>query len=141
MPHRVWKHRCTSTNPSRGMRLPTGELVLATEACEDCGQTGTFDGWLYSMTELMGCFQNVTGFKPLGPHRQLTDDLLKTTCCSSCAGRGIVGPNKSRAWKDCPDCDGNGYYLTGTPEEIAEIRRRIRDEFPDSWVGGRCHPF
>ena len=78
MPHRVWKHLCTATKPSRANLNPSGESVLAKEFCEACGQRGTFDGWHYSMTELMGCYQIVTGFKPIGPHCRLTAQLLKT---------------------------------------------------------------
>ena len=135
MPHRVWKHLCSSYRSNVGEISPAGERILATESCEDCGQTGTFDGWQHSMIEQMGCYQQVTGFKPIGPHRQVADLLLKRTICQSCEGRGVLGPDEPRAWHDCANCNGNGHCLAGTPEEIAESRQRIRQEFPDSWAG------
>ncbi len=132
MPHRVWKHRCPATAHTCGHVLPSGELLLGTDVCGDCGRTGVFDGWHYSMNEMMGTRQLLTGFKPIGAHLPLVDRLLPTRHCEACAGRGLLGPNEPRGWHNCAACNGLGSLLAATPAEVAEIRRRILAEFPDS---------
>src|SRR4029077_16255818 len=98
MPHRVWTHRCPAPRHTRGEVLPNGELLQGMRVCEDCGRPGDFDGWHYSMNEMMLMYQLLTGFKPNGPHRPLADRLLPERRCESCGGRGLFGVNKPRGW-------------------------------------------
>lgn len=128
MPHRVWKHRCTSEG---------AEVLLGRQICERCGQTGIDDGWHYSTVEMMWAFQTLTGFKPIGQHGKLVHELLlgpHRRGCDTCKGRGLLDVEGGNTWRLCPECDGFGAFLNATSGEIAEIRKRIMDAFPDSVV-------
>ena len=133
-PQRMWKHFCRSTGDAGG------EVLNGREICDECGQTGVFDGWHHNIYGMMGRYQRLTGFRPIGPHRPLVDQLLLRRCCEACGGRGFLDIDEGSGWRECACCGGGGYFLTGTPAEIAEIQRRIAAEFRWYWVGDEAGP-
>ena len=72
------------------------------------------------------------GLKPIGPHRRMADELLT----ASRQLRGLREPglrdvNGGASWS-MRRLPGLGDPLTGPATEIAEIRRRVLDAFPDA---------
>jgi hypothetical protein len=127
MPHRVWTHCCGES----------GSIIqLGAEVCSDCKRRGNFDGWQYSMIEAMGAYQQRTGLKPIGPHRQLADEHLKGffELCRACGGRGLL--DGGARWRTCPECQGTTSFLVGDPLTLVHVRRQILDAFPDADAGG-----
>jgi hypothetical protein len=128
MPVRMWKHECCGGSSNES-------------SCSSCGVVGKYDGWYYTMHEKMARFQYMTGMKPFGPHRELTDRLLLNNLvkCASCGGRGLLHVNDTR-YALCAPCEAMGYFWSIPPEEIESIRRQILAEYPDAEAprgGGR----
>jgi hypothetical protein len=87
------------------------------------------------MHEGMARYQYVYGFKPIGPHRGMTDQLLGALrrTCERCGGAGIVSLDRDR-WRGCVECEGTGGFWTRPPEEVERVRDRVRARHPDAAV-------
>jgi diguanylate cyclase (GGDEF)-like protein len=86
------------------------------------------------MYEAMARYQSQYGLKPIGPHRQLADELLDAAkeACSGCRGRGLVDASDGSTWQICEPCRGFGSFFTKPAEEIQALRRRILATYPDA---------
>jgi len=125
MPQKMWKHTCPEGGRS---------FWMGTSFCSSCGEVGEYDGWHYSMHEAMAKYQICYGLKPIGPHRPMADELFReaTITCETCGGRGLRDIHEGASWEHCRACRGLGIHFTKPAAEIAEIRRRILDAFPDA---------
>jgi hypothetical protein len=85
MPQKMWKPRCSKGGG--------GLSRSGSPGCSSCGELGEYDGWHPRMYEAMARYQSQYGLKPIGPHRQLGDELLGAAKekCSGCGGRGSGG--------------------------------------------------
>ena len=122
----MWKHTCPD---GRGRFVAMGSPF-----CSSCGGSGEYDGWHYRMHEGMARYQTLYGLKPIGAHRQMTDELFQdvTIQCEACGGRGLRDINSGASWERCISCRGLGIFFTKSAAEIAAIRRRVLDAFPDA---------
>ncbi len=131
MPHRMWKHKCPSTEGG-------GEIGRGVEVCSDCGQSGKYDGWYLSVVEHWCQFRRLTGFSPFDPRASLAHRLLAplTRICQECKGRGVVERDvePGQGWRICSACDWLGASLVGTTEEIEDVRKRVLELEPDGDV-------
>jgi hypothetical protein len=125
MPQKMWKHTCPEVGRS---------LWMGTPICSSCRGHGEYDGWHYSTHEAMASYQSCYGLKPIGPHRPMADKLFgeATVTCEACEGRGLRDVQERAGWEHCPACRGLRVRFTKATDEIAEIRRRILDAFPDA---------
>ena len=125
MPQKMWKHTC----PEDG-----SAFWMGTPFCSRCGGPGGYDGWHYRMHEAMARYQSLYGLKPIGPHRRMADELFNDVKvkCEACGGRGPRDVNGGASWEHCGVCRGLGILFTGPATEIAEIRSRVLDAFPDA---------
>jgi hypothetical protein len=107
---------------------------MGTPFCRRCGGPGEYDGWHYRMHEAMARYQSLYGLKPIGPHRRMADELFNDVKvkCEACGGRGLRDVNGGASWEHCGVCRGLGILFTGPATEIAEIRSRVLDVFPDA---------
>ena len=123
MPHQFWRHTCGAT-----------QVLTGTPVCRTCGIKGEFHGWRLGMHESMARYQYVYGLKPIGPHRQLADDLLGDlrVPCPRCHWDGIITVEEGTAWRICPECEGTGGFWNRPSDEVDAVRRQILREFPDA---------
>jgi hypothetical protein len=123
MPYRMWDHsHCCDRSQTN------------TPECSDGETRGRDTGWYLSMYESMACYQYVYGLKPLGPHRQLADQLLTPlrVNCLRCGYTGLVSCNEGQRYRACPACEGTG-GTWGAPEDAVQaIRDSILEAFPDA---------
>ncbi len=128
MPRPMWKHSCCPPTPTSSND----------PACGNCGETGHFQGWQYSIYELMARYRYVYGLKPIGAHRGLSDRLLgpMRAPCRHCAGHGILSPSVDR-WRACPACEGTGGVWTGSGAQLAAGYLAIIRAYPDAAAGAR----
>jgi hypothetical protein len=124
MPHKIWKHQCNKYEAT---------VWIRTEVCSYCEKRGAYDGWGYTHIEAMFAYQQRTGLKPIGPHRQLADKLLdpRMKICEQCKGRGLLDINQGERWEMCPRCKFAGYVFDGSAEELEALRQQVISAFPD----------
>jgi hypothetical protein len=96
--------------------------------------------WGLSMIEKMCQYLSITGFKPIGTHRRLLDEIFWQHWKSSmiCDGCGVVDANelfKLKEWADCPMCKGLGGFYLGSEEEWEKLIFTVIPEYPNS-AGG-----
>ena len=124
---RRYRHLC----PDNG----NSEQQIPEEICPDCGQRGGFFGWFQGMWNRIGKKSRLLGFPCNGP--QMTFLPTVTRSCGRCEGEGILAGDDFDY--QCPECEGNGRFLSRTEEEMRKIRRwaLVRHELgaPDSEVG------
>lgn len=86
-------------------------------------------GMYYAMHRYM----QTRRLKPLGPHRQLADELLDKLRerCRACNGWGVLR-QKAGGARDCPHCEGGGGVWTCSGEELAAAYCQIEEAFPGS---------
>lgn len=104
--------------------------------CSTCGVSHEFVRWDLVRHEDMARYQYVTGFKPIGPHRPMTDSVLVKSHrkpCDRCHGRGLLTVDRDR-WRGCPACEGTGGFWTSSEDELEAARARIRAAYPDAYV-------
>jgi hypothetical protein len=125
MPQQMWKHRCRDSESFHWMGAPV---------CRSCGGRGEYDGWHPRMHEAMARYQTRYRLKPIGPHRQMADDLLglAQVTCHRCSGRGLMDTADGHGWQPCEACDGLGARFTKPPDEIEAIRSRVLAAYPDA---------
>jgi hypothetical protein len=113
-----------------------GHGYLFAEKCTECGEQGTYDGWDGLMHDRMAAYARVRGLKPIGPHRPLTDELFKDAflTCVRCEGRGYL-PSDADHCRPCDTCSACGVVLALPQEEIAALRARVLEAFPDAAHG------
>ena len=96
------------------------------------------------MHEAMARYQYVYGLKPLGPHRDMADQLLTLLRenCPRCQGHSILTIDRG-AWRICPVCEGTGGTWVGAEAKNAAyawILERFPDaaasEAPSAFIGG-----
>jgi hypothetical protein len=123
MPHKMYKHVC------RGR----GEVTEGASVCRFCGQKATFGFWSHSVVEFMGRYQERSGLKALGPHRQYADRLLALvlTPCGVCGGTGLIEQGEERCWQ-CSECAGRGTMPAPTDPFVQEIVRLVCERYPDA---------
>lgn len=121
MPHHVWSYPCC---PDRE-RGPSGS-----ETCPDCGAPGVPAGWGYSLIERMAIYQRTFAVCAIGPHRELTHELLGKlrSNCRRCNETGIVGI----VGRMCPTCEGGGGAWTVPDSVLAVLYREVLRQFPDA---------
>jgi hypothetical protein len=123
MPHPLWRHTCGGTH-----------LLIRSPICSTCGNEGEFHGWRLSVHESMARYQYVYGLKPIGPHRQVADDLLfdLRAPCPRCLWDGIITVEGGGTWRMCPVCEGTGGFWTPPDEQVEAVRQEILKQFPDA---------
>ncbi len=126
MPQKMWKHTCPD---GRGHFVAMGSPF-----CSRCGGSGEYDGWHYRMHEAMARYQSLYGLKPIGAHRRMAGELFNDVKiqCEACGGPGLRDVNNGASWERCVSCRGLGILFTKPAAEIAAIRRRVLDAFPDA---------
>jgi uncharacterized protein (DUF983 family) len=107
---------------------------LFRKVCPACGEGGKYDGWHHSMIEAIGAYQRRYGLKPIGPHRQLADQLFTgATCtCPLCGGRGLLDAEVEDGYTECPLCRGTGRLMLLDAEEFHARRREVLVAYPDA---------
>ena len=123
MPHRVWKHRCSSNQ---------NEVLIAKPVCPACHEHGEYDGWSYSRIEAMSAYRRRTGLKPIGPHRNYADALfnLYLLRCEGCGGRGVVDVAGGSGCSKCLVCEGECYIFIGDRWTKQLIQHLVLKVFP-----------
>jgi hypothetical protein len=120
MPHKIYRHPCE--HGCRSMAV-----------CPECGEPGVYDGWGYSVVEMMCKCLRRRGVSLTGPHKKYADDLLADAFCRClrCEGRGnLISPDEG--YRPCPRCRGDGVRPTLPLPEIAALRERIFERYPDA---------
>lgn len=86
----------------------------------------------------MARYQALYGFKPMGVHKRLVDDLLGnvTKPCNTCDGTGLYGTYGSMGWHACPDCHGFGVVYSISLKELEAGRRKVLEAYPEAGVDG-----
>lgn len=127
MPHRVWSHHCSKVD-----RI----VFIRNAVCPRCTARGR-PGWRYTRLEKLAAWQNRYRLKPLGRHRWLAGRLFEevTAPCQECQGEGICSDKARRRWVVCRACGGLRVLFTRGEEEIAAIRRRLLEAFPEALSG------
>src|SRR5262249_20609951 len=125
MPLRRWKHLCGCGGKGALYVVPN---------CERCGVPGEYVGWDWSMHEAMGRYQSWYGFKPIGPHRKLVDELFgpRVVRCSTCGGSGLKDIDSGQAYGVCDSCAGDGRLFDGSESEFERLRQEVLARYPDS---------
>jgi len=123
MPVPTWRCRCDGTT----------RLLTQDSRCPACGGGGEFFRWTLTRHEAMARYQNLSGLKPIGPHRREADALLAElrTSCPACAGEGIE-TRPDRSWAPCPACQGSGGHWTPPPAEVGRRLGELAARFPDA---------
>lgn len=88
------------------------------------------------MYEAMARYQNRYGLKPIGPHRQLADQLFSGTAnkCPRCDGKGLININQGEGYQTCPGCNEEGHVFNQGGKKIEKIRQKVISAFPDAAV-------
>ena len=123
MPQKIYRHPC-----KHGRRqMPV---------CPGCGALGVYDGWGYSVTEMMCRYVRRRGLRRDGPHKKYADALLADAFCRClrCQGRGtLITPDES--YRPCPRCHGDGVRPTLPLPEIDALRERVLKRYPEARCG------
>ena len=125
MPNKTYQHAC-------------GHCSRFLDVCPECGERGAYDGWGYSMVEMMCASVRRYGLSPNGPHRAYAAELFKNAFwpCLRCSGRGnLILPDES--YRECPRCHGDGKRPTMPLPEIAALRDRVLERYPEARGGGQ----
>lgn len=120
MPHKIYRHPCD--HGRRGLAV-----------CPECGAPGVYDGWGYSVVELMCRYALRRGLSPMGPHRGYADQVFEGAFCRClrCEGRGnLITADES--YRLCPRCHGDGVRPTRPRPEIEALRERVLERYPDA---------
>ena len=108
------------------------------EVCPTCGDSGAYDGWGYSIVEMMCAYARRYGLQPTGPHHKYAEELFKNAFwpCLRCSGRGnLISPDER--YRECPSCHGDGKRPTMPLPEIAALRDRVLERYPGACSGGQ----
>jgi len=108
--------------------------------CED-GQLGGRPGeWRLTMYESMARYQYVYGLKPIGPHRQLADQLLSPlrTHCPRCDARGLLSFGDRDVCGICPVCEGTGGFWSEPDSVVDGLRATVLESFPEAAAPPVC---
>jgi len=107
---------------------------MGSPVCRSCGQHGEYDGWYYTTHEAMARYQSRYGLKPIGPHRQMADDLFADTTveCEQCQGRGLRDIGAGETYAVCQRCGGFGRFFSRSREAIHRLRQKVLDAYPDA---------
>jgi hypothetical protein len=120
MPHKIYRHPCE--HGRRGLAV-----------CPECGTPGVYDGWGYSVVEMMCRYALRSGLSPMGPHLRYANEVYEGAFCRClrCAGRGtLILPDES--YQPCPRCHGDGVRPALPGPEIAALRDRVLERYPDA---------
>jgi hypothetical protein len=122
MPVRIWIYPCGH-----------GSCTGAVPSCPECGEPGRFDGWHASSSEAMAAYSHLYGLQPVGPHREVADEVFEGTTrfCPRCGGRQFIGLGGEQ-WCECPHCEGTGHVFLMPPEDVEELRQAVLAAFPDA---------
>jgi DnaJ-class molecular chaperone len=92
------------------------------------------------MIETMGAYQLQTGFKPMGPYRQMVHDFLDSRMhtCPQCQGRGVIDAETGENYQICPTCKMTQYVFDGSPEEWQTLHEQIKSKYPGEAVISRA---
>ena len=123
MSHKIYQHAC-------------GHGRRSCAVCPECGEPGVYDGWGYSMIDMMCRYQHRYGLKPTGAHRPYADALLQSAFCPClrCSGRGnLISPDECN--QTCPSCHGDGSRPTMPFQAFAALRDRVLERYPDARGG------
>lgn len=124
MAYKKWVHNCKDHD--------NNEVELKVKVCPECGEKGTFNGWGFSMIEMMSSYQHRYNLRPIGPHRKMTDELFhgRMKKCGHCNGFGLVDSPDDDRGEICPKCNFGQVVFDGTPDEFESIRQKIIAVFP-----------
>lgn len=127
MAQRIYAYPCCGTS---GGGSPT---------CSTHDVPGVFDHWWIGMYGAMQRYMQRTRLAPMGPHRQLADQLLGPLWqqCGLCDGCELVGSESADQPIECPACEGvGGYWIS--EELVAAARAQVIAAFPEA--GPFCVP-
>lgn len=128
MPWKYWQNACCDPGVWRG----------SAQRCSCTSGRDQRSRWMLKTDESKLRYQLHFGLTPMGPHRQLSDDLLKavTRRCSHCDGQGLVESHGLASWKLCPSCEGFGSLPLPNSPELKAIRAEVAKQYPAAVVLG-----
>src|SRR5437762_994124 len=121
MPQPFWRHVCAGR-----------EVLCTSPECRMCGRRAVFDGWRLKWWETLAVYHYVYGLNPMGPHRELADQLFAgmRDSCVRCAGCAVLTLGDGSAWRACPDCEGTGGLWNRPFEEVDAVWRQVVARWP-----------
>jgi hypothetical protein len=127
MPLKRWTHPCCDREKG---------TLHTTPACLQCGASGEYASWHWTMHEAMARYQTWYGLKPVGPHRRFTDELFaaRTSGCAVCDGSGLEDVDQGSAYRLCCVCGGTGKRFEGTDEDFEQLRQEVVSLYPESFA-------
>jgi hypothetical protein len=128
MPWRFWQNACCDPGVWRG----------SPERCSCMSGRDQRSRWMLKTDERKLRYQLHFGLTPMGPHRKLSDHLLKavTRPCSHCDGEGLLESHGLGTWKVCPSCGGFGSLPLPNSPELLAIRAQVAKQYAAAVVPG-----
>jgi hypothetical protein len=128
MPWRFWQNACCNPGVWRG----------SPERCSCASGRDQRSRWMLKTDEAKLRYQLHFGLTPTGPHRKLSDHLLKgvTTPCSHCDGQGLLESPDLATWRVCPSCRGFGSLPLPNSPQLKAIRAQVAKQHRSAAVPG-----
>jgi hypothetical protein len=101
------------------------------------GPAASLAGMYYHMQR----FQQTRRVRPMGPHRQLSDQVLGALRerCRACEGSGALALANA-SMRDCPHCEGVGGVWACSEETLATAYRLLEAVHPGCTIPGITPP-